>query len=198
MNRDSRFDRLEQPRSVEAAEAKPSANRFDVEPSTVRTEPAEQRVADPLERFAEDGKGGLKLDFDALAELPMLQCPECLRESSKWDQLCISCGASLTSPAAVAHNLQRVEALRLARETEKEVVADRREETWSQIANERAEAILAAARTERNTHTAYNRIIGFTIAAVALILVFSFSAYVVKLVFFVVFLLALVAAMFRR
>jgi hypothetical protein len=200
MSRDSRFDKLEQPRTVDTGESKPALTRFEPgpEPATVSPELEVQGVTERLARFEEDGKGGLKLDFDALAELPMLQCPECLRESSKWDQRCIHCQASLTSLAATAHNLQRLEALRLVRETEKEVAAEKREATWSQIANEKAEAILTKARTEREAQTMFNRVIGACVAVGALILLFMFDAYIVKLVFFVVFLLAVVAAIFRR
>ena len=173
-SRDSRFDKLEQAKPVTASSGESG-----------------------LSRFEEDGATSLKLDSDPLAELPMLQCPACHLESSKWDVKCIHCAASLTAPEAVAHNRQLVETRRLAKDTEREVSNQQRDAAMRERANEQAETILTEARRAKEADVLTRRLVGGAVAAAALIAPFTVSSYALKVAFFLVFLGAL-TAVFRR
>ncbi len=173
-SRDSRFDKLEEAKPVTATSGESG-----------------------LSRFEEDGATSLKLDSDPLTELPMLQCPSCQLESSKWDAKCIHCGASLTAPEAVAHNRQLVETRRLAKDTELEVSKENRDAAMRERANEQAEAILAEARKARDADVMTRRLIGGAVAAASVIMPFTVSSYLLKVTFFLIFLAAL-TAVFKR
>ncbi len=205
MTRDSRFDKLEQarPRSDEAKPGEPKhLTRFEEasphaplgapgpspadEPGLVAPFANEVVVA-PLKRFEADGGAGLHLDRDALGELPMLRCPACQRDSSKWDRACIYCQTSLESPEAVAFNLQLVEAQRLAQDAERERAADAREAMMRAHADEQAEVILRKAREEAAAASLQRRLLAVPVALGCLLLVFAVGSWPAKFFFFLGF-----------
>jgi len=175
-SRDSRFDKLEQTRRESSISAD--------EPSGPKH----------LARFEHDGGAGLHLDRDALAELPMLQCPSCKRDSSKWDAVCIYCQTSLSSPEAVVYNLQLVESRRLAIDTELELAREKREAAITAAANEQAAGIMSEARREHESVGFRRMVISIIVALPALVMVFVFAAYLLKLIFFLIFVVALACA----
>ena len=195
-SRDSRFDKLEQQRKVGTESSPSSLTRFEGAPPGA--EPPIERTSPPgeeLKRFEHDGGAGLHLDRDALAELPMLQCPSCNRDSSKWDAACIYCQTSLSSPEAIVYNLQLVETRRLAVDTELELARQKREAAMVETANEKAALILSDARHERERFARRRILIGAGVALPALVLVFVLDAYLLKLIFFLVFIIALACAL---
>ncbi len=173
-SRNSRFDKLEEAKPVTASSTESG-----------------------LTRFEEDGATSLKLDFDPLAELPMLQCPECQLESSKWDKTCIHCGASLTSLQAIAHNRQLVEARRLTKDTELEAAKQQRDASMAAHVNEKAALILGQAKAARDADIATARIVGSTVAVTALVLTLTVDSYALKALCFVGFVSALVCVLRR-
>ncbi len=196
MSKGSRFDKLEQVRRpTESSSVRLS--RFETEaPARVIDETPVEKPE--LKRFEEDGGAGLHLDRDALAELPMLQCPACKRDSSKWDQVCIFCQASLTSNEAVTYNLQLVEARRLAADTELELAREKRDAALAQTLNEKASLILDQAKKEHEASSFRRQVICALIALPAFLLVWGVDAYAAKGFFFLVFVVALAGALARK
>lgn len=172
MSHESRFDRLE--RAPEDSEDK-----------------ATLPGPTSLTRFEEDGGAGLHLDRTDLAQLPMRQCVECERDSSKFDELCIYCGASLTTPQAVVHNLQLLEARRLAADIELEAEREKRDAGMTARANEEAERILRGAQSERERLGFQRKLISIGVSLAALIGLISVSSIGVRAFFFTVFLISL-------
>ena len=201
MGRDSRFDKLEHQRPAPKShtEVPATLSRFETEasappapePVLPPASPPEDAGLERLKRFEEDGAGGLKLDVDPLAELPMLRCPLCHLESSKWDKRCIYCEASLTSLEAIAYNLQLVEARRLAFETEREVLQDQREAGFNEVAQEKAALILNEERLSRNRSSLKRQAVALCVALCAFVMVWVAHSYVAKCFFFVLFVAAL-------
>jgi len=122
MSRDSRFDKLESHRAEKPHEsARVSEERFadapERPPVPIAHAPAMEQAVDAsagsgeatapqLKRFETDGANHLSLDTDELVRLPFRRCPECQRDSSKFDSTCIFCQAPLETPAAREYNLQ--------------------------------------------------------------------------------------------
>ncbi|MBS1152289.1 MAG: hypothetical protein H6Q89_3987 [Myxococcaceae bacterium] len=134
MSRASRFDKLEGEREGggEKRATGASLERFGAEPELSPRAPqadpmAPEHGAQRLQRFEEDGNQGLGLDRDPLASLPMLECPSCATACGKFETACHGCGASLTSEAARAHNLKRLEALQAERAVGLEAEREKRE-----------------------------------------------------------------------
>ncbi|MBL8919420.1 MAG: hypothetical protein JNJ54_11200 [Myxococcaceae bacterium] len=122
MSRSSRFDKLENERAPREGEERPlvAEERFAEAPGpstrAVEHAPAMEAAleaspsspdatAPQLKRFETDGANHLSLDTDELVRLPFRRCPECERDSSKFDHTCIFCHASLETPAARELNL---------------------------------------------------------------------------------------------
>lgn len=196
MSKESRFDKLEQARRP-AESSSVKLSRFENEaPARVIDEAPVERPE--LKRFEEDGAAGLHLDRDALAELPMLQCPSCKRDSSKWDQACIYCQTSLTSNEAVTYNLQLVETRRLAADTELEIAREKREAAMAATVNEKASLILNEAKRQTEESSLRRQVICALVALPAFILVWAVDGYAEKGFFFLVFVAALAGALARR
>lgn len=123
MSRSSRFDKLENERAPRPGDERPrvAEERFAEAPAAPTTTGVEhapameaaldasptsaQATAPQLKRFEVDGANHLSLDTDELVRLPFRRCPECQRDSSKFDQTCIFCHASLETAAARELNL---------------------------------------------------------------------------------------------
>lgn len=108
MSRSSRFDKLESDRSErpKAGDDPALERRFGSESSPSGVQPADTATTDPLTRFETDGAEHLAIETGALARLPFRRCPECLRDSSKFDTVCIFCREPLDTAAAQALNLE--------------------------------------------------------------------------------------------
>jgi len=116
-SRFDRFGKLENERTApkEEEHSRPSLERFGAEPERAPQEqPAEpadpyRPDAGPLTRFSEDGGHHVRVEEDPLANLGFRRCPACERDSGKFDTRCYLCGASLTSPEAIALNMRLLE-----------------------------------------------------------------------------------------
>jgi hypothetical protein len=149
MSRESRFDKLES----ERAQKPPESGRS----STARFEEAPERANEPLahapamehaldasensseatapqhKRFETDGANHLSIDTDELVRLPFLRCPECSRDSSKFDRRCIFCESPLDTPRAREFNLQILAGYDAERERQKTEHRQSHEEGIRQI-----------------------------------------------------------------
>src|SRR4051812_15449463 len=91
MSKGSRFEKLEHERAPAAKSlSNDSMPRFE-EAETSNPSASLQGDDPALKRFEQDGGEGVRFDTGALADLPMLRCPACNRDSSKWDKHCIYC-----------------------------------------------------------------------------------------------------------
>lgn len=106
MSRAERFDKLESEREgrpdVERDGDAPSVpeERFAAPPPRPSDEPQPHLPERALTRFEADGANHLSLDNDELIRLPFRRCARCHRDSSKFDTVCIFCGASLETVEA--------------------------------------------------------------------------------------------------
>lgn len=126
MSRHSRFDKLESERTEKEGARSPALEeRFGAEPTR---QPADQPLAppapSPLVRFETDGAQHLSLDTDELMRLPFRRCAGCQTDSSKFDRLCIACGASLETPAARELNLKLLSEFDATRAHEEAALAE--------------------------------------------------------------------------
>lgn len=140
MSRASRFDKLEGKRRS-PAEQKSGATleRFTEVPAPPPRGELVPSSQPALERFASDGTDAVRINDDELTALPSLECPACGGQAGKFDVSCFNCGTRLDTPAARAHNLARLEALRAQRAEEAARVAARREAEIAQAAQLRKE-----------------------------------------------------------
>lgn len=149
MSRDSRFDKLESERAEKPQEgARVSEERFadapERPPEPIVHAPAMEQAVDAssssseatapqLKRFETDGANHLSLDTDELVRLPFRRCPECERDSSKFDRICIFCQAPLETPAAREYNLQILAGYDAEKERQQTELRTRHEESIRQI-----------------------------------------------------------------
>lgn len=149
MSRDSRFDKLETQRAERPQEERRAlGERFAEAPvrkdEPVATAPVQGQalapapegpevIAPQLKRFETDGANHLSLDTDELVRLPFLRCPECLRDSSKFDRRCIFCQASLETTQARELNLQLLAGYDLERERAQLELRQRHEDGIKQL-----------------------------------------------------------------
>lgn len=149
MSRDSRFDKLESERAEKPREgARVSEERFAEAPAPspepVVHAPAMENAVDAssssaeatapqLKRFETDGANHLSLDTDELVRLPFRRCPECQRDSSKFDRTCIFCQAPLETPAAREYNLQLLAGYDAEKERQQTELRQRHEDSIKQI-----------------------------------------------------------------
>lgn len=149
MSRDSRFDKLESERAEKPqAGARVSEERFADAPERpndpVVQPPAMERALDAsssssdatapqLKRFETDGANHLSLDTDELVRLPFRRCPECERDSSKFDRTCIFCQAPLETPAAREYNLKILAGYDAEKERQHTELRQRHEASIKQI-----------------------------------------------------------------
>ena len=149
MSRQSRFDKLESARAEKPAEPRPlNEQRFAQAPQgPPHTEAAapepDAAEAPALTRFTTDGAQHLSLDTDALARLPMLRCPECSRDSSKFDVVCLFCQTSLTTPAARAFNLDLLATADAEHEAQREAQQVLRQRQLEQVAEAELQRLVA-------------------------------------------------------
>ncbi len=138
MTRQSRFDKLESVREEKPAEARTvNEQRFAQgleAPGAGEAAPADGAEGPALTRFEADGAQHVSLDTDALARLPMLRCPECSRDSSKFDVVCLFCQTSLTTPAARAFNLDLLATADAEHEAQREAQQALRQRQLEQVA----------------------------------------------------------------
>lgn len=150
MSRDSRFDKLESERAEKPREgARVSEERFAEAPEPPSPEPivhapamehavdasssSAEATAPQLKRFETDGANHLSLDTDELVRLPFRRCPECQRDSSKFDRTCIFCQAPLETPAAREYNLQILAGYDAEKERQQAELRQRHEDGIKQI-----------------------------------------------------------------
>lgn len=149
MSRDSRFDKLENERAEKPQDApRVSAERFaeapERAPEPVVHAPAMEHAVDASadsteatapqhKRFETDGANHLSLDTDELVRLPFRRCPECQRDSSKFDRTCIFCQAPLETPAAREYNLQLLAGYDAEKERQQTELRQRHEDSIKQI-----------------------------------------------------------------
>ncbi len=176
-----------------------SESRFD-KLERLPEEKREERAVEPqsLKRFEEDGGTGLHLDLTGLGQLPVRQCVECRRDSSKFDDVCIHCGESLTTLKANAHNLQLLEAQRLVKDIEVELAREKREASISAEANEEAERILCAAKEETEKLRFQRKLISIAVSLVSFIGLISVSSFAARLFCFAICLTSLGLSFERR
>jgi hypothetical protein len=166
MSRTDRFEKLESERKAKPAAETPrvSEERFS-EPSTSPSVPSDaphapafeaareasplgsEATPAPLTRFEADGASQLAVDTDPLTKLPIRRCPECQKDSAKFDRLCGHCGASLETPAARALNLALLETFTAERDAEE---AAQRAAHQAAIQAKADEAFQQAAEAERS------------------------------------------------
>ncbi|MBL9037766.1 MAG: hypothetical protein JNG84_04550 [Archangium sp.] len=193
MSRDSRFDKLEIPRTPRKAEDSPRLDRFGADDAAPAPAPAVQ-PGEAMRRFEEDGGAGVHLDRDALASLPFRRCPACQRDSSKWDTACIFCRAPLDTPEAIAFNLQLLTELEATRTAEKQAIESSRHAEVVHRANEQAEVILQEARHRREQETTSRRLAAAAVALVCFAILWGAPWYTLKFFAFVGFVLSLSVA----
>lgn len=146
MSRDSRFDKLEHARAEKPpAERKGAAERFaeaptpaapSVHPPAMEAALEASPSTSELKRFEVDGANHLSLDTDELVRLPFRRCPECARDSSKFDRECIFCHASLETPAARDLNLSLLATSEADKAREAQALIDQHSENIKQIVDE--------------------------------------------------------------
>ena len=152
MSRNSRFEKLEGARAEKPREgARVSEERFadapERPPDPIVQAPAMEQALDAstsspdatapqLKRFEVDGANHLSLDTDELVRLPFRRCPECQRDSSKFDRTCIFCQAPLETSAAREYNLQILAGYDAEKERQQTELRQRHEEGIKQIVEE--------------------------------------------------------------
>lgn len=154
MSRASRFDKLENERAPKTAQesSRVAEERFSDAPD--RTEapappqapameaaldasPASKETTAPqLKRFEVDGANHLTVDTDELVRLPFRRCPECQRDSSKFDRTCIFCRASLETPEARELNLSLLAGYDTEKAKEQVQLREQHEASIKQIVEE--------------------------------------------------------------
>lgn len=188
MSRDSRFDKLENERAPREAGERPriAEERFADAPSTpaeaqpehapamlaaLDASPASPEATAPqLKRFETDGANHLSLDTDELVRLPFRRCPECERDSSKFDRTCIFCQASLESPEARELNLSILAGYDTEKAHEQEQLREQHEASIKQVVDDEFKKQLVA-ETDRQVRTQLLTRLGLVGGSVACFLI---------------------------
>jgi len=176
-NRFDRFGKLENERERPAQEnLRPSLERFGAE-APARGQPAEADAPGgaPLARFEADGGEHVRLEEDPLAGLGIRRCAACEKDNGKFDTRCIFCGASLTSPEAMALNLslleqqQQAQAASAARSREANVreILEVADERLRRERKEETELSFSHPKGVRNTAMVVGAIACFAVALAA-------------------------------
>lgn len=187
MSRSSRFDKLENERAPREAQERPrvAEERFAdapaPTPSPVVHAPAMEAALDAspaspeatapqLKRFETDGANHLSLDTDELVRLPFRRCPECQRDSSKFDRTCIFCHASLETHEARELNLALLAGYDAEKAKEQAQLREQHEASLKQVVDDEFKKQLEE-ETERQLKTRVLTRLGFVGGAVACFLV---------------------------